>query len=92
MVGDHVYRVGAVWFAGVLAHPAEGIYSIAQLLDQPADAGISAGGSQQPITPTDVLTELQLVTSAPVKKRVARNWAVYRPSARPRWAKPTSSR
>src|SRR5271163_4208208 len=44
----------------------------AQLLDQPADAGISAGGSQQTITPTDVLTELQLVTSAPVKIAVAR--------------------
>src|SRR5271165_4636679 len=42
----------------------------AQLLDQPA--GIASGGSQQQITPTDVLTELQLVTSAPVKAAVAR--------------------
>ena len=42
----------------------------AQLLDQ--SEGITTGGSQQQITPTEVLTELQLVTSAPVKAAVVR--------------------
>jgi capsular exopolysaccharide synthesis family protein len=42
----------------------------AQLLDQ--SAGVTTGGSQQQITPTEVLTELQLVTSAPVKSAVVR--------------------
>src|SRR5664280_1253426 len=42
----------------------------AQLLVQ--YSGVSTGGSPTPVTPTDVLTELQLVTSAPVKAAVAR--------------------
>ena len=47
------------------------VYSAsAQLLVQ--YAGITTSGSPQPVTPTDVLTELQLVTSAPVKAAVAR--------------------
>jgi capsular exopolysaccharide synthesis family protein len=33
--------------------------------------GIATSGNQQPITPTEVLTDLQLVTSAPVKAAVA---------------------
>ena len=44
----------------------------AQLLFQPDNAVITASGSPEQITPTDVLTELQLVTSAPVKAAVAR--------------------
>jgi capsular exopolysaccharide synthesis family protein len=44
----------------------------AQLLFQPDNAVITANGSPEQITPTDVLTELQLVTSAPVKAAVAR--------------------
>ena len=44
----------------------------AQLLFQPDNAVITANGSPEQITPTDVLTELQLVTSAPVKVAVAR--------------------
>ncbi|MFZ2058462.1 MAG: polysaccharide biosynthesis tyrosine autokinase [Acidimicrobiales bacterium] len=43
----------------------------AQLLIQ-AEAGVTTAGNPQPITSTDVLTELQLVTSAPVKAAVAR--------------------
>jgi capsular exopolysaccharide synthesis family protein len=43
----------------------------AQLLIQ-AEAGVTTAGSPQPITSTDVLTELQLMTSAPVKAAVAR--------------------
>ena len=49
------------------------VYSAtAQLLVQPENAAITNGASQQAITPTDVLTELQLVTSAPVKAAVDR--------------------
>jgi capsular exopolysaccharide synthesis family protein len=44
----------------------------AQLLFQPGNAVVTANGSAEQITPTDVLTELQLVTSAPVKAAVAR--------------------
>jgi capsular exopolysaccharide synthesis family protein len=44
----------------------------AQLLFQPDNAVVTANGSPEQITPTDVLTELQLVTSAPVKAAVAR--------------------
>jgi capsular exopolysaccharide synthesis family protein len=44
----------------------------AQLLFQPGNAVVTANGSAEQITPTDVLTELQLVTSAPVKATVAR--------------------
>ncbi|MHB1511144.1 MAG: tyrosine-protein kinase domain-containing protein [Acidimicrobiales bacterium] len=42
----------------------------AQLLLQPENVWVTA--NQQPITPTDVLTELQLVTSAPVEASVKR--------------------
>jgi capsular exopolysaccharide synthesis family protein len=44
----------------------------AQLLVQPASSEATGNGGPQPITQTDVLTELQLVTSAPVKAVVAR--------------------
>src|SRR5664280_1401601 len=44
----------------------------AQLLVQPESASVASGASQQAITPTDVLTELQLVTSAPIKAAVGR--------------------
>ncbi len=44
----------------------------AQLLVQPSSAAAASGISQQPITPTDVQTELQLVTSAPVEAAVRR--------------------
>ena len=43
----------------------------AQLLVQPS-SGIGSGAAQQPVTPTDVQTELQLVTSAPVTAAVRR--------------------
>ena len=42
----------------------------AQLLVQPSVAASSAGTAPQPVTPTDVATELQLVTSAPVLQAV----------------------
>ena len=43
----------------------------AQLLVQ-AETEVTTAGSPQPITSTDVLTELQLVTTAPVKAAVSR--------------------
>jgi capsular exopolysaccharide synthesis family protein len=43
----------------------------AQLLVQPATTNTITGAAAQPITQTDVLTELQLATSAPVKAAVA---------------------
>jgi capsular exopolysaccharide synthesis family protein len=43
----------------------------AQLLIQ-AEAGVTTAGNPQPITSTDVLTELQLMTSAPVEAAVTR--------------------
>ena len=46
----------------------------AQLLVQPSSGALSPGsGSQQIISPTDVLTELQLLTTAPVKKKVQKS-------------------
>src|SRR5664280_93896 len=44
----------------------------AQLLVQPESASVASSATQQAITPTDVLTELQLVTSAPIKAAVDR--------------------
>lgn len=41
----------------------------AQLLVQPASGSVPIGGTQQAVTPTDVLTELQLITSGPVKQQ-----------------------
>ncbi len=42
----------------------------AQLLVQPSVTAASAGSAPAPVTPTDVATELQLVTSAPVVQAV----------------------
>jgi succinoglycan biosynthesis transport protein ExoP len=42
----------------------------AQLLVQPSGQALAFGTAQQPVTPTDVQTELQLVTSAPVQRAV----------------------
>ena len=42
----------------------------AQLLVQPSGQALAFGTAQQPVTPTDVQTELQLVTSAPVQQAV----------------------
>lgn len=42
----------------------------AQILVQPSGGTVAIGSAQQPVTPTDVQTEMQLVTSAPVQKRV----------------------
>lgn len=69
------------WIVGVtvLALVVAGAYLVlqpkqysatAQLLIQPENSNVTVGGSQQAITPTDVLTELQLVTSAPIKSAV----------------------
>ena len=44
----------------------------AQLLVGQENASVTNGATQQPVSPTDVLTELQLVTSAPVKAAVGR--------------------
>jgi len=42
----------------------------AQLLVQPSVSANLLGGTQQPVTQTDVQTELQLITSAPVQQAV----------------------
>jgi capsular exopolysaccharide synthesis family protein len=42
----------------------------AQLLVQPASGSVPISGTQQTVTSTDVLTELQLITSGPVKGQV----------------------
>jgi uncharacterized protein involved in exopolysaccharide biosynthesis len=42
----------------------------AQLLVQPSGSASGLGTAQQPVTQTDVATELQLVTSAPVQQAV----------------------
>jgi succinoglycan biosynthesis transport protein ExoP len=44
----------------------------AQLLVQPTTGTLPGSGSQQVISPTDVLTELQLLTTAPVKQQVSK--------------------
>jgi non-specific protein-tyrosine kinase len=44
----------------------------AQLLVQPASGSVPISGTQQTVSPTDVLTELQLVTSAPVQALAAK--------------------
>jgi polysaccharide biosynthesis transport protein len=44
----------------------------AQLLVQPSSQALAAGSTLQPVTPTEVQTELQLVTSAPVQQLVQR--------------------
>jgi capsular exopolysaccharide synthesis family protein len=65
--------------AVVLFGAAAGGYSVvqpkqytasAQLLVQPTTANLPGNGTQQVISPTDVLTELQLLTTAPVKEKV----------------------
>jgi non-specific protein-tyrosine kinase len=44
----------------------------AELLVQPASGSVPISGTQQTVSPTDVLTELQLVTNAPVKGQVTK--------------------
>jgi receptor protein-tyrosine kinase len=44
----------------------------AQLLVEPASGSVPTGGTQQTVSPTDVLTDLQLVTSAPVEAAAAK--------------------
>jgi len=51
----------------------------AQLLVQPATGSVPIAANQQPVSPTDVLTELQLLTSAPVKAQAAKKLG-YEPS------------
>jgi capsular exopolysaccharide synthesis family protein len=51
----------------------------AQLLVQPSNETLALGSAQQQITPTDVQTELQLVTSAPVLMHVQRQLGSHPP-------------
>jgi capsular exopolysaccharide synthesis family protein len=44
----------------------------AQLLVQPASGSVPISGTQQTVSPTDVLTELQLITNAQVKGQVTK--------------------
>ena len=44
----------------------------AELLVQPSSGVVPIGGTQQTVSPTDVLTELQLVNGPPVKAQVAK--------------------
>jgi polysaccharide biosynthesis transport protein len=67
--------------AVVLLGAAAGAYSVnqpkqytasAQLLVQPTTGTLPSAATQQVISPTDVLTELQLITTAPVREAVRR--------------------
>ena len=44
----------------------------AELLVQPTSGSVPTSGTQQTVSPTDVLTELQLITNAPVKGQVTK--------------------
>lgn len=44
----------------------------AQLLVEPASGSVPTGGTQETVSPTDVLTDLQLVTSAPIEAAAAK--------------------
>jgi capsular exopolysaccharide synthesis family protein len=44
----------------------------AELLVQPASGSVPISGTQQTVSPTEVLTELQLITNAPVKGQVTK--------------------
>ena len=68
----------AVSLAISLSEPKQ--YSAtAQLLVQPSNEALALGSAQQQITPTDVQTELQLVTSAPVLMEVQRKLGSHPP-------------
>ena len=66
VIGVTLFGLGAS--LGYSLHQSKAYSASAQVLDSPANAAISGSASQ--ITPTEVLTELQLVTSAPVKAAV----------------------
>ncbi len=61
----------------------------AQVLVQPSTQAGALGATQQPVTPTDVQTMLQLVTSAPVTARCGASSAARPRSRRPRSRRPT---
>jgi succinoglycan biosynthesis transport protein ExoP len=53
--------------AGISTVQKKQYTATAQLLVQPASGSVPIGGTLQTVSPTDVLTELQLITSAPVE-------------------------
>ena len=65
--------------AGFIGLKKKQYSATAQLLVQPASALVPSGGAQQTVSPTDVLTEVQLVTSAPVDEQAAKELG-YRPN------------
>jgi non-specific protein-tyrosine kinase len=64
---------------GFIALQKKQYSATAQLLVQPAGGLATDGGTQQAVSPTDVLTEVQLVTSAPVEAQAAKELG-YKPS------------
>jgi capsular exopolysaccharide synthesis family protein len=64
-----VVLLGAAAASYALVQPKQ-YTATAQLLVQPTQANIPSAGTQQVISPTDVQTELQLLTTAPVKEKV----------------------
>jgi polysaccharide biosynthesis transport protein len=67
------FTVLAVGVAVVISKVEKKQYSAtAQLLVQPVTGSVPVAGTQQSVSPTDVLTELQLMTSAPVKAQAAK--------------------
>jgi capsular exopolysaccharide synthesis family protein len=61
-----------LWASLALSVTAHKQYSAtAQVLVQPSTQTSALGAVQQPVTPTEVQTELQLVTSAPVQRTVS---------------------
>ena len=64
-----VVLLGAGAYAYTKVQPKQYTAS-AQLLVQPTSGTLPSSGTQQVISPTDVLTELQLLTTAPVEAKV----------------------
>ena len=91
-----VIGLALVGLAGSLAlslTQAKQYSATAQLLVQSSGQGVNLGGAQQSVTTTDVQTDLQLATSAPVRAAGRRrNSAAPRPSRRQRSPRRTSSR
>lgn len=56
--------------AGYSAVQKKEYSATSQLLAQPSSGSLPLGGTQQTISPTDVLTDLQLLTAAPVEAKV----------------------
>ena len=64
--------IGLALSAGFSLSQVDQYSATAQILVRPSGASLALGGSSVQVTPTDVQTDLQLVTSAPVERIVNR--------------------